>query len=168
MLLAAVAWASAAAVHTWLPDPPRAADAWVRPAPSVWRAAALGRDSAAATLVWLRAVQHFTQADPPDPTWLHAAVTTCTELDPHWRTPATFGALMLGALGDVAAHDDVLRDAVARWPDDAWFSTALGMSRYLHGDDPADAARWFRFAAETPGADPLLRELADAVARGAP
>ena len=91
------------------------------------------------------------------------AIERCATLDPLWRDPSRYGALMLAALGDIEGHEAVLEAASARWPDDPWFPSALGMSRLLHAGDAEGAARWLAFAAETPGADPVLARLAERI-----
>lgn len=139
-----------------------------RPSATVWRAATLGHGSAAASLLWMRAVVHFATRDAPDGDWLREAVATCADLDPRWPVPSRYGALMLADLGDVEGHEAVLAQATTRWPDDPWFPTALGMSRWLRAGDAEGAARWLSFAAATPGADPLLHRLAERVAAEAP
>ena len=95
-------------------------------------------------------------------------MSTCADLDPRWVAPSRYGALMLADLGDVEGHEQVLAEASARWPDDAWFPAALGMSRWLRAGDAEGAARWLAFAAATPGADPLLGRLAARIGEGAP
>lgn len=146
------------------PAPTIGAATATRPTVAVWRAVTLGHDSAAASLLWMRAVAHFSTSDDPDPAWIRAAVSTCADLDPRWRSPSRYGALMLADLGDVAGHEHVLAASAARWPEEPWFAAALGMSRWLRADDAEGAARWLAFAAATPGADPLLGRLAERVA----
>lgn len=142
--------------------------AGIRPSAEVWHVATLGHDTAAASLLWMRAVVHFATSEAPDPAWIRAAVATCADLDPRWSAPSRYGALMLADLGDFAGHEDVLAAAAGRWPDDPWFATALGMSRWLRAGDAEGAVRWLSFAAATPGADPLLERLAERIAEEAP
>jgi len=150
------------------PAPTVGLETATRPTAAVWHAATLGHDSAAASLLWMRAVVHFSTSESPDPEWIRAAVSTCADLDPRWASPSRYGALMLAALGDISGHESVLADAAVRWPDEPWFAAALGMSRWLRADDAEGAARWLAFAAATPGADPLLGRLAERLAAEAP
>ena len=153
-VVALLAWATAAVLHAPLraASPPAEAAPTLRPEPAAWRAMALGHDRAAASLLWMRTGIVFARSDPASAPWIREATLTCMELDPAWRAPARYGALMLAALGSIDDHEQVLRHAAATWPDDPWFPTALAMSRYLHRGDLQGAATWLEWAATTPGA----------------
>ena len=64
------------------PAPTVGLETATRPTAAVWHAATLGHDSAAASLLWMHAVVHFSTSESPDPEWIRAAVSTCADLDP--------------------------------------------------------------------------------------
>jgi hypothetical protein len=161
VFLALLAWVVAAVAHEGWSPPSVSVRPVTRPVAVVWATAAIGHESAAASMLWIRAVVEFVNAEEPDAAWLREAIATAATLDPAWRAPSRYGALMLADLGDIDGHEAVLEQAAARWPDDPWFPAALGMSRWLREGDAAGAARWLGFAAATPGADPLLGRLAE-------
>jgi len=136
-----------------VPDPPA-----IRPTADLWAATTLGRHSAAASVLWMRTVTRYVALEDPDPEtarWIEEAILTCASLDPRWRVPSTYGSLMLGSMGEVDAYERVLEAAAHQWPDDPWYPTALGMSRYLHRQDPEGAARWLDWAAGVSDASPI-------------
>jgi hypothetical protein len=155
-----VAWGIAVAAHQGLrtgdastPDVPA-----LRPSAELWAATTLGRRTAAASVLWMQTVTRFVALEEPDVDsvrWMEEAIVACAQLDPRWRAPSAYGALMLGSLGEVDAYERVLEAAARRWPDDPWYPTALGMSRYLHRGDPDGAARWLEWAASVPDASPI-------------
>lgn len=115
---------------------------------------ALGSSSQASTFAWMRAVLSFGHSTQPSPE-LRGWIETAVALDPSFKAPKAYGALMLAHHGELEAHEDLLREGIAAHPDDPWFPAALGMSRLLHSQDPADAAHWLRFASSLPGSDPI-------------
>lgn len=136
-----------------MPEPPT-----IRPSAELWAVATLGRRSTAASILWMRTVTRYVAVEEPDPEttrWIEEAILTCATLDPAWRAPSTYGALMLGSMGEVDGYERVLEASARRWPDDPWYPTALGMSRYLHRNDPEGAARWLEWAAGIPDASPI-------------
>jgi hypothetical protein len=130
----------------------------IAPSAGVLRVASLGRPTLAASVLWMQVGARFAEAeqlgDPESARWIHQSVLTIGELDPDWAAPWVFGAMMLERLGDVDAHEDVLRGAMDRWPDEPWFPFTLGMSRYRYRGDATGAIVWIERAAAIPGADP--------------
>jgi hypothetical protein len=116
-----------------------------------------------ATLLWMRVTTRWAAKESPSPAslrWMHQAIQTCIQLDPSWQAPAHYGSLMLAAAGDLDGHERVLEVAATTWPEEPWFATALGMSRYLHRKDAEGAARWLEFAAASPGAGAIHQRAA--------
>lgn len=101
----------------------------------LWRALSLGHPTAAATLQWIRIVQHHT-LPPPDAAWLPDALRPIGALDPRWQTPWAYGALMARSHGDHATARAILREAHERHPDAPWFARALE----AEGEAPTDGA----------------------------
>jgi hypothetical protein len=130
----------------------------IAPSAGVLRVASLGRPTLAASVLWMQVGAQFAETedlvDPETSRWIHQSVLTCGELDPDWAAPWIFGAMMLERQGDVDAHEDVLRRAMDRWPDEPWFPFTLGMSRYRNRGDATGAIGWIERAAAIPGADP--------------
>ncbi len=112
--------------------------------------ASLGHETLAASGVWMRTVDLFV-AEAIETDRINAGVRTATALDPNWRIPWVYGALMLQAQGDYANQEALLYDAMAFHPHEAWFPYALGMSRLEHYNDPQGAADWLDHAASMPG-----------------
>lgn len=84
--------------------------------------------------------------------WLERTLEAIHTLDPRWRTPYYYGALMLRVLGDIDGSDATLRRATEALPNEWFFPFNLGMNYFLYRDDPAEAARWIERAAALPGA----------------
>lgn len=122
LVVAVVCVLAAAIVRTVAPaaESPRAPTA----SAGIWRALSLGHPTTAATLQWIRIVQHHT-LPPPDATWLPAALHPIGALDPRWTTPWAYGALMARSHGDPATARAILREARALHPDTPWFRDAL-------------------------------------------
>lgn len=169
VVIALGAWAVAAVTQAaWRPPPAEGVPS-VAPHPGVWSTLFLGHGSAAASALWMRTGARFAALDaatPTDAAWIEAAVTACIALDPAWKAPPRYGALMLAALGDLDAHERVLSAAIATWPDDAWFPTALGMSRYLHRGDREGARSWLEWAAATPEGTVIHARAAERIGGG--
>lgn len=130
--------------------------------PSGLRWLSLDRPHTAATVLWARNTLSWI-GEAPSSAEIEYTVLTVSELDPDWRAPARYGALMLGALGDVDAHERVLKHHAQLHPSDHWFTRALAMSRLLNHQDPQGAAEWLRWASSQPGAPPRLQRLAEAL-----
>ena len=131
------------------------------PTDSLIRAAALGNDEMASTFAWMRSVMLFAHGAGDEMGTLEPWLDACVRLDPRWPEPRAYGALMMASIGEVDAHQRMLEKASRDFPNDPWFPSALGMSRLLDSGDRQDAARWLAFAAELPGASPMVRAMAE-------
>lgn len=114
-----------------------------------WRVLSLGHPTAAATFQWIRIVRHHT-LPPPDAGWLHDALQPIGGLDPQWKTPWAYGALMARAHGDPSTARSILLEAATLHPDSPWFPRALA-AEHLLAEDPEGAAFWNERAAQIGG-----------------
>lgn len=161
-LLAAAAACWVLTLATGSPPPSPSGVAHVSPDALRWLT--LDRPHTAATLLWARNTLVWIGTSPASSD-VESTVLIVAELDPDWRAPMRYGALMLGSLGDVAAYERVLGLQVERHPADLWFPRALAMSRLLHSNDAAGAAHWLRWAAAQPDAPDHLAALAESLER---
>ena len=129
---------------------------------SALRWVSLDRAHTAATVLWARNTLGWIGASP-SATNVERTVELVSNLDPNWRAPLRYGALMLGSLGEVSAYERVLQRQIERHPADLWFPRALAMSRLLHSNDAAGAAHWLRWASEQPNAPAHLAMLAESL-----
>lgn len=136
------------------------------------RRAALSFESVFADLYWIRAVQHYGRtriagggADDHAP--LHPLLDAATTLDPRFDAAYRLGAVFLaepppGGAGRPDLAVALLRKGIAGAPERWQYRQDIGFIHYWWRRDVEAAARWFRRAADTPGAPWWLRFLAAA------
>ena len=132
------------------------------PSSGVATVASLGHNTLASSGVWMRTVDLFT-SDAIGSVHITPGVRTATALDPTWRIPWVYGALMLQDRGDFTNQEALLLDAIEHHPNEAWFPYALGMSRLEHHNDPLGASDWLDYAASMPGSPDVHAAAADAL-----
>lgn len=132
------------------------------PTSGVATVASLGHNTLASSGVWMRTVDLFT-SDAIESVHITQGVRTATALDPAWRIPWVYGALMLQDRGEFANQEALLLNAIDHHPNEAWFPYALGMSRLEHHNDPVGAADWLDYAASMPGSPDVHAAAADAL-----
>lgn len=120
---------------------------------------ALGRESAMATVLWMRTADRFASGGA-DAEWIASSLHTIGALDPTWVEPWFFGILMLPDT-QTELRQQLLSEAAELHPEVPWFAWRAGMAQL--GDNREVALEWLRRASRTPGADPAYRELLDAL-----
>jgi hypothetical protein len=155
---------------------PRAAQAatevlYVRSA-DVMQRLALGFDSLAADVYWIRAIQYYggTRLKAPVPgrrqyDLLYPLLDIATTLDPYFNVAYRFGAIFLseGYPGGPGRPDQsvaLLRKGLAAMPHRWQYYHDIAFVYYWHLRDYKAAAEWFQRAADQPRAPTWLRPLA--------
>ena len=146
--------------------------------PRVWsvlpaglvRRAALSFEAVLADLYWIRAVQHYGRTRlsggrAHDYAPLHSLLDAATTLDPRFDAAYRLGAVFLaepppGGAGRPDLAVALLRKGAASVPDRWQYLQDIGFVHYWWLQDVEEAARWFRRAADTPGAPWWLRFMA--------
>ena len=149
------------------PVPPRV---WSVPPAGLVRRAALSFESVLADFYWIRAVQHYGRTrlsggGVHDYALLYPLLDVATTLDPRFDAAYRLGALFLaepppGGAGRPDLAVALLRKGVASVPERWQYLQDIGFVHYWWLQDVEEAARWFRRAAEIPGAPWWLRFLA--------
>lgn len=149
------------------PDPVPASPT-AQPSPEVLRVLTVDRPTVAASLLWMETVRRFVESPDTSAAWVREGVPTTGALDPAFRSPWIYGALMLEAVGDIEGHEQLLEQANSAHPTEPWFAFRLGVSRDVHHADLPGAIEWFERAASLAHAqDPYDRILANARRRWA-
>jgi TPR repeat protein len=155
---------------------PRAAQAateilYVR-SPEVMKRLALGFDSLAADVYWIRAIQYYGGTRLTDPVpgrqryeLLYPLLDIATTLDPYFNVAYRFGAIFLseGYPGGPARPDQsvaLLRKGLVAMPYKWQYHHDIAFVFYWHLRDYKSAAEWFQRAADQPGSPTWLRPLA--------
>ena len=120
-LAAICCWAGTVALQVRA-DPPPPQTGWSPTSPAVLEAAALGRSTLAATVLWVGLVQAYADSRV-EPHQIVSTVTAIGELDPHWVEPWFFGVWMCPQGSSERA--ELARLGRARHPEVPW-STWLG------------------------------------------
>lgn len=135
------------------------------PSPEATKVASMGFDMVVADLMWTRAVLlfvDFLDAEQLDDgaAWTRTVLKTVGALDPAWRTPFFYGGSMLRLLEDFEGSDELFREGMKSFPDDAYFPFSIAMNAYLHRDDMDKAVEYLQKAAAMPDAPGWYRNAA--------
>ena len=134
------------------------------PSPEAVKTGAMGFDMVVADLFWTRAVLlfvDFLEDESGDgAVWTRTVLKTVGVLDPRWRTPFFYGGSMLRLLDDVDGSDEIFREGMKGFPEDAYFPFSLAMNAYLHHEDLDKAVEYLQKAASLPNAPRWYRNAA--------
>lgn len=127
------------------------------------RLAVLGYRQLAADVIWLQAVQHIgaKRSSQQENTWTYHAVDVLTDLDPHFVPFYQATGVFLGVL--VEHHDEaiaILTKGMRHNPEVWQLPFLAGYIAYYELCDPVAGAKFFRAAAQMPGAPAYLPKLA--------
>jgi hypothetical protein len=120
----------------------------------------LGYNQIVADLFWIQAISYFAdelKAGGKYP-WLYHVLDLVTTLDPKFKWPYYFGAMVLSLEArQVENSNQILKKAIRYHPDEWRFLFYLGFNYWYHYDDPATAATYIERAARQPEAPLYLR-----------
>jgi tetratricopeptide (TPR) repeat protein len=131
------------------------------PSASAIRAADLGLDEAAASLIWLKINQGVY-------TWLDNAnayerfskeIQTLTDLDSKWGYPYAFGTLLLPGLGKTDLAIEIGKKGIKNVPDDWRIPYYLALVYHTNLKDRLNAAKYFIVAANTENAPENVKKM---------
>jgi hypothetical protein len=142
--------------------------------PEAIRRLALGFDSLAADLYWIRTIQYYGRQrlsrapGERDYSLLYPLLDLTTSLDPWFDIAYRFGAIFLserqpGGPGRPDMAETLLRKGIAAQPDEWAFFHDIAFVHYWVNGDPQTAAEWFQRGAERPGAPNWLAPVAAAM-----
>jgi tetratricopeptide (TPR) repeat protein len=145
---------------------------WIRSAQAT-RRLALGFDSLAADIYWIRAVQHYgrtrlSEAQPKHYELLYPLLDITTTLDPKFNIAYRFGAILLSEDAPngpgrpdeaIALLEKGIRASPERWE----YYLDAGFVHYWWRRDARSAADWFLRGSALPGAPNWLHPLAASV-----
>ena len=118
------------------------------------RQAALGYESAAADLAWLRAIQYYGEHRLTDQKYdmIGHLMGVVTDLDPRFTQPYVFGAFVMAQEQRQPERGlDLLERGLRANPDDWELAFQMGFLHYVCTHDYRAAARYFTLAARKPG-----------------
>jgi tetratricopeptide (TPR) repeat protein len=127
------------------------------------RLAVLGYRQLVADIIWMQAVQHIgaKRDSQQGYTWTYHAVDVATDLDPHFVPPYQATGVFLGVI--VGHHDEaiaILTKGMRHNPEVWQLPFLAGYIAYYELCDPVAASKFFRVAAQVPGAPAYLPKLA--------
>jgi tetratricopeptide (TPR) repeat protein len=138
--------------------------------PGVLRRMVLSFDALAADVYWIRALQHYggdrlAEDKPRRYELLYPLLDLTTSLDPYFTIAYRFGAVFLsepypGGAGRPDQAIALLRKGIAAEPEKWQYYHDIAFVHYWQLGDMQEAARWFRRAAEQPGAPNWLESVA--------
>lgn len=118
------------------------------------RQAALGYETAAADVAWLRAIQYYGEHRLTDQKYdmIGHLMTVVTELDPRFTQAYVFGAFVMAQeLHQPERGLDLLERGLRANPERWELAFQIGFLHYVCTHDYAAAARYFTLAARMPG-----------------
>jgi hypothetical protein len=118
------------------------------------RRAALGYETAAADIAWLRAIQYYGEHRITDQQYgrIGHVMSVVGELDPRFRQAYVFGAFVLAQeLKQPERGLDLLRQGMAANPEDWDLAFETGFLYYVCRHDDVAAAHYFTLASRLPG-----------------
>jgi len=118
------------------------------------REAALGYETAAADIAWLRGIQYYGEHRLTDQKYdmIGHVMEIVTTLDPHFEQPYVFGAFVLAQeLRQPERGLDLLERGFRANPDDWRFAFEIGFLHYVCRHDYPAAGRYFTLASRMPG-----------------
>ncbi|MGA1825578.1 MAG: tetratricopeptide repeat protein [bacterium] len=123
----------------------------------------LGFDELVADILWIKAIGYFgthVKTDRNYP-WLYHILDLITTLDPLFRYPYEFGAIIFSMEADnVHQSISILRKGIKNYPDYWRFYFYLGFDYYFILKEPTIAADYIAKAATLPGHPTYLPKLA--------
>lgn len=153
----------------WQPYVPESGVMWIRSGPLAQRLA-LSFDNIVADIYWMRAVVYFggqrnAESARRNFDQLFPLLDLVTSLDPYFRVGYRFGSLFLaepppGGPGRPDQAIQLLQKGLDRDPARWEYAHDIAFVYYWWLDDYAQAAGWFKRAAEIPGAAPWLGPVA--------
>ena len=151
----------------WEPYSPPGGVMWIRSGPLAQRLA-LGFDTLAADVYWIRAVVYFggqRLSEHKRYDQLFPLLDLVTSLDPHFNVAYRFGAIFLaepfpGGAGRPDLAMQLLQKGMAADPKRWEYAQDIGFIHYFWTRDYTLAAEWFKRAADIPGAPEWLAPLA--------
>jgi len=121
----------------------------------VWaRQAALGYETAAADLAWLRGIQYYGEHRLSDQRYdmIGHVMNIVTDLDPRFTQPYVFGAFVLSQeLNQPQRGLELLEKGMRANPENWKLAFETGFLHYVSTHDHAAAARYFARASSLPG-----------------
>jgi len=166
LALATVFVASAAFVHrgAW----PRLArfreeELLYYPSGFMVRQAALGYETAAADIAWLRGIQYYGEHRLSDQKFdmIGHVMDIVTELDPRFVQPYVFGAFVLAQeMKKPERGLDLLERGMRANPTDWKLAFEIGFLHYVCRHDASSAARYFTLASRMPGHEDYVERFA--------
>ena len=128
-----------------------------RPDGARMRLASMSYRTHVADLLWLKAVLTFGSQLSQTPTpewreWLGGMISTATTLDPQWRTPYSYGGLMLKVVEAYDLSTEIFLKGAEAIPEDHFLLFSAGMNHFLYMDDPQGAYELLKRASDKPNA----------------
>jgi tetratricopeptide (TPR) repeat protein len=130
----------------------------------------LSFDTIAADVYWIRTIQHYGRDRSSQRTTgrfelLQPLLDLTTTLDPHFNIAYRFGAIFLSLSppngpGRTDQAVALLEKGLGQRPNRWQYAHDIGFIHYWYTGDYSEAARWFRQAADMPGAPEWIRPLA--------
>lgn len=123
----------------------------------------LGYREIAADLVWFQAVQYFGgyRMSQHSLAYFNGLIDIVTDLDPHFRFPYVFGAVVMSQdMGDFARGVEVLKKGMRANPTVWEFPFEIGFLYYITKGDATSAAHYFDLASRLPGGGDRARRFA--------
>jgi hypothetical protein len=168
-LLAASIAIQVARDRGWEPYQPPGGVMWIR-SPELAKRLALGFDSLAADVYWMRAVVYFGSqrqlaAQHQSFDRLFPLLDLVTSLDPHFTVAYRFGSIFLaeplpGGAGRPDLAIQLLQKGIAANPRRWEYFEDIGFVHYFWTGNYTAAAEWFKRGADLPGAPEWLAPLA--------
>ena len=137
------------------------------PAPEVLRIGSFGYDNIVADFLWLKLILYYGESRKGDHEldFFEELANTVVSLDPLYKEGYRFSALVLSQdMADPDAGIRLLERGMRVMPDDWWFPFEAGFIEYVTNMDDEKAYRWFKRAADVPGATEFPRRFAAFVA----
>ena len=127
------------------------------------RQAALGYETAAADLAWLRGIQYYGEHRLTDQKYdlIGHVMEVVTELDPRFTQPYVFGAFVMAQeMKQPERGLDLLERGMRANPYNWKLAFEAGFLYYVCRHDNAAAARYFTWASRIPGHEPYVERFA--------
>lgn len=137
------------------------------PSPEVLRIGAFGYDEIVADFLWLKLILYYGESRKGEHEldFFEELANTVVSLDPLYKEGYRFSALVLSQdMGDPEAGIRLLERGMRAMPRDWWLPFEAGFIEYVTRMDDEQAYRWFKRAADVPGAPEFPRRFAAFVA----
>jgi hypothetical protein len=127
------------------------------------RQAALGYETAAADIAWLRGIQYYGEHRLNDQKYdlIGHVMDIVTQLDPAFQEPYVFGAFVMAQEQHQPERGlELLERGIRANPTNWRLAFEAGFLHYVCRHDYASAARFFTWASRMPGHDPFVDRFA--------